>query len=250
VLAIPLPGEPYLTPPAPHGGYLAALDDWPAGRPPRVGRYITPLLADLTPSPDVLAAWELASRLLADLGCEVVDVEPPFGPGADVAFQILWSVLAISPVPAAREPSLLPLTRWLREQGRATTSERLVNALADLQTRVRRHARSVSYDILLSPTLARAQAPVGFFRAAGSPERDFEEQARFSPYCAAYNLTGQPAVSLPLAMTDRDEPVGVMLAARPGADALLLAVAARLEQAAPWADRHPPLWSRPGAPIA
>jgi amidase len=91
---------------------------------------------------------------------------------------------------------------------------------------------------------------VGFFRAAGSPERDFAEQTRFSPYCAAHNLTGQPAVSLPLAMTDRDEPIGVMLAARPGADALLLAVAARLEQAASWADRHPPVWSRPGAPIA
>lgn len=249
VMAAPVPGEPYPTPPS--TGYLAALDHWPPARPLRVGRYVAPMLAGVTPSADVVAAWETASALLADLGCEVFDIEPPFGAeGAEEAFRTIWGALALSPVPPQFEASLLPLTRWLREQGRATSAEQLVTALAALQTRVRQHARGVPYDLLLSPTLTRPQAPVGFFAAAGAPDQDFAEQARFSPYCAAYNLTGQPAVSLPLAVSGAGTPIGIMLAARPGADGLLLAVSAQLEGVTRWTDRHPPVWSRPGAPIA
>jgi amidase len=256
ILAVPMAGEPYLTPPAPPGGYLAGLDDWPAARPPRVGRYLAPLLADLQPDPDVVAVWEAASRLLAELGCEVVDVDPPFPPSTsastktEAAFRALWGVLSLSPVPPEQESALLPITQWLRALGRATSTEHLVGSMAALQAQVRRHARIGGYDLLLSPTLARAQAPVGYFTSAGPPERDFDEQARFSPYCAAYNLTGHPAVSLPLGTSADGAPIGVMLAAAPGADALLLATAARLEEAAPWADRHPPVWSAPGVPIA
>jgi Asp-tRNA(Asn)/Glu-tRNA(Gln) amidotransferase A subunit family amidase len=104
-----------------------------------------------------------------------------------------------------------------------------------------------------SPRAATAAAHRGSrprSAAAGSPEQDFAAQARFSPYCAADNLTGQPAVSLPLGVCPDGAPVGIMLAARPGADGLLLTVSGQLERVTRWADRHPPVWSRPGVPIA
>jgi Asp-tRNA(Asn)/Glu-tRNA(Gln) amidotransferase A subunit family amidase len=87
-----------------------------------------------------------------------------------------------------------------------------------------------------------------------APEQDFAAQTAFSPYCSGYNLTGQPAVSLPVGMTRGDEgfpaglPVGVQLAAGVGRDGLLLAVAARLEEVFGWARRHPPGWA--GLPSA
>jgi amidase len=249
ILAGPVAGEPYLAPPRPPDGLLdAALrpeEYLPKGRSLRVGRYMTPLLADVTPEADVMAAWEDVSSCLAALGCEVFDTEPPFDHSGEDYFMALWGVLALSPVPPGKEQSLLPFTRWLRERGRSTSTEQLVQALAATQVEVRRHARAATYDVLLSPTLARAQAPVGYFSAVDDPAEDFDRQARFSPYCAAYNLTGQPAVSLPWSATADGAPIGVMLAAAPGADALLLAVSSWLETTRPWAQRHPAVWSAP-----
>ena len=74
------------------------------------------------------------------------------------------------------------------------------------------------------------------------PARDFEDNKRFTPFTALYNLTGQPAVSLPLGWTGEGLPVGVMLAGRPAGEAALLAVAAQLEEAAPWHGRRPAGW--------
>jgi amidase len=59
-----------------------------------------------------------------------------------------------------------------------------------------------------------------------------------------YNTTGQPAVSLPLFASSEGLPIGIMLSARPGEEALLLALAAQLESAQPWQERRPEIWSR------
>ncbi len=253
VLAAPVAGEPYPTLARPAAGFLDAArrpDVYlPAGRPLRVGRYRTPMLADAKPDADVMSVWDDASACLVALGCDVFDVDAPLGTDAGDHFLVLWGVLSLSPVPPDKEELLLPLTRWLRERGRATSPEQLVQAMAALQVQVRRHARAATYDVLLSPTLARAQAPVGFFSGADSPAEDFDRQARFSPYCAAYNLTGQPAVSLPWGSTADGAPIGVMLAAAPGADALLVAVSAWLEATRPWMDRHPQVWYASGTPL-
>ena len=66
--------------------------------------------------------------------------------------------------------------------------------------------------------------------------------ARWAPWTSAWNVTGMPAVSLPLHWTPDGLPVGVMLAARPAEEGLLLALAAQVEAAAPWIGRHPPGW--------
>lgn len=247
-MAAPVPGQPYLPPPAPPGGYLAAAQQADPG-PRRVGRWTSPVLAGVAVDPACLAAVDTAAGLLRAAGHEVVDVDPPLGPDAGPLFETVWQALALAtPVPPDQEHRLLPVTRWLRERGREVSVPRLLAALSELQGRVRAAAgRLAGVELLLSPVLAQPSAPVGWFTETGEPAEDFARQKRFSPYCAVYNLTGAPAVSLPLGATADGDPVGVMLAAQPGADGLLLRVAAQLERAAPWSGRHPAVWSRPGS---
>jgi amidase len=95
---------------------------------------------------------------------------------------------------------------------------------------------------VLTPTLAQPPLPVGALRDDADPAADFEAQKRFTPWTSMWNVTGSPAISLPLHWTPDGLPVGVMLAAAPAREDLLLALAAQVEEAAPWHDRRPPLW--------
>lgn len=103
------------------------------------------------------------------------------------------------------------------------------------------------YDILLSATLAEPPARIGRF---GHDREDYEAYRvgpggvfEYSPFCAAFNASGQPAASVPLFWTAEGLPVGVHLAAAYGQDACLIALCAELEQAAPWAHRRPSMLS-------
>ena len=96
------------------------------------------------------------------------------------------------------------------------------------------------YDVILSPTLAQPPAILGSLRDDADPSGDFEAQTRFTPWTSVFNLTGRPAISLPLHTVRLDGPqspelpIGVMLGGRFGADSLLLSLAAALEAVAPW----------------
>jgi amidase len=148
----------------------------------------------------------------------------------------------LTPVAAADEERLLPFTRYLRERGRAASAADLIFAQAYLQFVVRRAWKVLNeFDALLSPTLAMPPVPVGYFEEVEPPE-NFERQKRFAPYPAVFNVTGQPAVSLPLHWTADGLPVGVMLAGRMGDEATLISLSAQIEAARPWKDRHPALW--------
>jgi amidase len=251
-MAAPIPGEPYLPPSGPDGGYLAAAGFDPSGEPLtgrrpvprlRVGRFTTPMLVDTPVDPACVAAVDAVAAALAGAGHEVVEVAAPFGPDIWPLFEQIWYVLALSPVPPEREDRLLPLTRWLRRRGAAMSAGGLMATLGELQLRVRHGmAAQAGVDLLLSPTLAVPQARVGWFTETGDPADDFDRQRRLSPYCAIYNVTGQPAISVPAGLTADGLPVGAMLAAPVGADALLLAAAADLERLLPWRDRHPAVW--------
>ena len=97
----------------------------------------------------------------------------------------------------------MPLTRWLRARGAATTGAEFVGALSQLQMLTRQWiTRTAGYDAVLTPTLASPPVPVGWFREAGGPADDFVRQERFTPFTAVYNVTGQPAVSVPMHWTD------------------------------------------------
>ncbi|WP_433312046.1 amidase [Micromonospora sp. CA-269861] len=242
VMAVPVAGEPYLPPPAPSGGYLAVARRAEPG-PLRVGRFTTPMLADEPVHPDCVAAVDRAAALLTAAGHEVVEVPPPLGPAAWPLFEILWYVLALSPVPPQREAELLPLTRLLRSRGAELSAGTLSATLGELQAQVRLGARrTAGCDLLLCPTLATPQAPVGWFTADADPAADFDRQRRFSPYCAIFNVTGDPSVSLPLGTTTDGLPVGVLLTGRYGDDARLIATAAQLENSSDGWDRHPAIW--------
>ncbi|BCB81977.1 amidase [Phytohabitans flavus] len=240
-MAVRLPGEPYLATPPPEDGYLAAAQR--PGPPLRVGRFTTPMLAaDQTVDPACVDAVDIVAAALAGAGHEVIDIMSPLGPDVWPLFETIWYVLALAPVPPDRESELLPLTRLMRERGAAVTVPQLMSTLSEIQVQVRSGMRAVAgYDLLLCPTLAMPQARVGSFTEAGDPALDFDMQRRFSPYCAVFNVTGQPSLSLPVPRAE-GMPVGVLLSGRPGADGALLAAAAELESSLGWGDRHPEIW--------
>ena len=194
-----------------------------------------PAYAACVVHPDCVAAYEDASALLASLGHEVVDMDAaPFGPEVVPAFETLWYAMAtLAPLEPAQEEVLRPLTRYLRERGRATSAADLVFAQAFLQIVVRGAWPVLNdYDVVLTPTLAQPPAPVGYFEEVG-PAENFERQKRFTPFTAVYNVTGQPAVNLPLYWTADGLPIGVMLAARMCDEATLLSLSAQVEAARP-----------------
>jgi amidase len=244
-MAVPMPGDPYWAPPLSGGATFLSY----AGRDPgtlRIGRYATPAVEGAQVHPDCLAAYEAATEALTGLGHRVEDIEGPFPPEAIGVFETVWGVSAASaPVDPAREDELLPLTRWLRARGAATSGAEFVGALSQLQMLTRQWiTRTAGYDAVLTPTLASPPVPVGWFGEGGDPAEDFLRQERFTPFTAVYNVTGQPAVSVPMHWTDGDPtlPIGVMLAGRPADEATLISLSAQLEDAVPWVDRHPPGW--------
>ena len=236
------PGDMYTQPPLPPGETFLACATRPPGRL-RIGRTRQHPIGDGYVHPECVAAYEDASALLASLGHEVEDLEMPFGPDAVPAFETLWYAMAtLAPVDPAREDRLLPLTRYLRDRGKAMSAADLVFAQAYLQIVVRGALAVLNgYDAVLTPTLASPPVPVGYFEEVPPPE-NFERQKRFTPFAALFNVSGQPAVSLPLYWTADGLPIGVMLAGRMGAEGTLISLSAQVEAARPWRDRHPALW--------
>ena len=236
-------GDPFWAPESAQP-FLAACDRAP-GRL-RIARFATPVIADTEVDPESLRAWEDASRLLEGLGHDVVDIEPPMPREAVPVFETCWAVLtALSTVglPPADRARLRPLTRWLGELGEAVGGPAFGLALGELRRVAARTLTALaSYDAVLTPTLASPPLPVGALRDDDDPAADFEAQKRFTPWTSMWNVTGSPAVSLPLHQTPEGLPVGVMLAARPADEATLLSLSAQVEAAAPWHDRHPPCW--------
>jgi amidase len=150
---------------------------------------------------------------------------------------------ALSVPPPGTEHLIRPLTRWLSERGRAVSAPEFGLAIGAL----RRYAAAAltalaPYDAVLTPTLSVPPVLVGAMRDDADPNADFEAQKAFTPWTSMWNVTGMPAVSLPLHWTPDGLPVGVMLGARPAEEGLLLALSAQVEAAAPWSDRRPPGW--------
>ncbi len=234
-------GDPAWAPP-PSETFVSACDRDP-GRL-RVGRLSTPLVTDTPVHPECLRAYDDASTLLASLGHEVEDVPAPIGPEAVVVFETCWSVLtALSVVPPEDEPQLRPLTRWLTERGRLVSGPEFGLAIGELRRVAAVALEALApYDAVLTPTLASPPLPVGAIRNDDDPAADFEAQKAFTPWTSAWNVTGMPAISLPTHWTPDELPVGVMLAARPAEEELLVSLSAQVEAAQPWHERHPPGW--------
>ena len=241
-MAGPVVGDPTWAPPLPPGETFLGAADRPPGRL-RIGRYLDSGMPGAELDPEVRAAFEDASALLADLGHEVEDL-PAGPPAADVfpAFEVAWALSATTlPVPEAAVPHLRPLTRYLRERGMALSAKDAMEAMFALRLFSRRFIAATSrYDVLLSPICTMPPRPVGWFGEDGA--EDFARQTRYAAFPAVYNVTGQPAVSVPLWWTASGLPIGTMLVGRPADEATLISLSAQLEQARPWAHRHPAMW--------
>lgn len=142
------------------------------------------------------------------------------------------------------DDALEPATWGALRAGRQTSASEYI-ALLGTANRIARAVGAAldGFDVVITPVLAEPAAPIGRFAMNNPDYLDYRLGAdglvHYSPFTPLANLTGQPALSLPLAMID-DLPVGIQLIGRTGREVQLLALGARLEQLMPWADRRPP----------
>jgi amidase len=253
------PGDP-MTPPTPARPYPDELGADPGAL--RIGILTDDALAGTPVHPDCVAAAEGAARLLERLGHHV---EPSF-PAAFASAELLGHFGAVWAASCAydvaehaswigKEPGpddVEPLTWAFVEMAKGVTAMELIGAVTAAQQYGRdvaewwqpRDAGGSGFDLLLTPTLGEPPVPHGTF--APAPDNalaGFFRAAGFVPNTAQANVTGQPAISLPLHWNDDGLPIGVQLMADYGREDLLLRVAAQLEAAAPWADRRPPVFA-------
>ncbi|KAA1380900.1 amidase [Aeromicrobium fastidiosum] len=238
VIAHPMPGD--LRPlPDPDIPFVDRVRQVP--RRLRIARWSATHLDGVAPGPDAVAAWDAASRLLESLGHDVVDIANPFPAELEPQFNVVWSSgVAGAPVPPEAEPLLRANTRYWRERGGRASAVDLARALQFLEATTREVVTGLqTFDAMLTPTLALPPQPVGWFNESGDPAEDHRRELLYTPYTALYNMSGQPAATLPLHWTSEGLPIGVMLAALPGQDGLLFSLCAQVEAAAPWHDRRP-----------
>jgi amidase len=232
-------GETYSAP-APGGTFLEASRRDP-GRL-RIGVLTTPVIVDADVHPACTDAVAATVAALVGAGHDVVEAPVPFPVEHWLAFRRVWAVGAATiPIPAEAELALRPLTRWLRETGRRVSGVEYAQALGTIQLLTREVALAWDgFDAVLTPSLAQPPLPVGALRDDEDPAADFAAQTRFTPWTSVANLTGRPAISLPLHTAEVDGatlPIGAMFFGRFGEDALLLALAGQLEAQVAW--RHP-----------
>ncbi len=203
--------------------------------------------------PECLKAAEDAAKLCESLGHHVEEAAPRLDMAAmgAASFVLIASSVAadmldrakatgIAPGPDVLEPVTLDFVAY----GQKTSGMDYARANNTLQAAALAMGRFMSdYDLILSPTLAAPPLELG--RINLSTDADFatwgQRVATFSPFTQIANMTGQPAMSVPLGMSSGGLPIGVMFMGRYGDEALLFRLAAQLEKAAPWRDRRPAL---------
>ncbi len=174
-------------------------------------------------------------------GMEEFALEP--APDYAGAFRVIWQVGAGGiPVEEGDEHLLEPLTRWLVHRGRSIPAVELARALATLSAYERSIIRQFEgYDAVLMPALAMTPRPLGWFDAHDG-ERNFAQQVQYTPYTSFANVSGLPAIAVPVHRTAEGLPMGAQLVGRPGGEATLLAIARQLERRLGWGSVHPPQW--------
>ena len=201
--------------------------------------------------PEAARALREAGELLAALGHEVreVELEVPSEALVEAFSRMFWSHIAVGPawgaLLAGRPPTeeeVEPMTRAIFEQAAQLPSFGLLGAQMQLQRMARRLvAGFAAYDVLVTPVLAERPLPIGELDGCGdAPLEDFRRSARFVPYTAMANITGQPAISVPCGIAGDGLPTAVQIVGRPLVDDVLLQVAAQIEAARPWAHARPP----------
>lgn len=253
----PAPGDPYAAP-APARPYVEELDADPQGL--RIGLLEHPPIEGLESDADCLAAVGDAAKLLESLG-HTVELATPLDEATARALNLEETFLtrwaAGQAATLAQFSTLLgrelgpgdvePLTWRLAEIGRERTAGDYLAAVAAHQGIARAVAawHESGFDLQLTPTMAAAPVPLGTHDDSGDDPLDaFRAAYVQGGFTANYNATGQPAISLPLHWSEAGLPIGVQLAAPFGREDALIAIAAQLERARPWAERTPPVFAK------
>jgi amidase len=244
------PGDPYYAPPLPRPLREEVGAD--PGRL-RVGVLDRPGGDGYLDDPQCRAAVAGTARLLEELGHKVEESAP------EAMFDELFSRHFVTIITAdteatfrefetmlgrpIKEDEIEPRNAFYRQAAGTLDAVTYLQSRAWIGTWARRMARWwTEYDLLLTPTLGAPPPELGWFTAEG-PEREGQRVGSFIPYTAQFNMTGQPAVSLPMHWTPSGLPVGVQLVAAYGREDLLVRVASQLEQAAPWHERRPQVYA-------
>ena len=250
VLAGAEPGDATWAPPPPAAGYaaLAGVDPGPL----RIALAMTPPFEGATVDPICSQAARDAAGLLESLGHAVEEITPPwtgldllpdftraFGPAISHTTWVGGQI-------AGREPAegdVEPLTWALWERARSQDTIAYMTAQARLESAARSIVTSLEpYDAVLTPALGGRPVAIGEIDGLGEdPMVKYRRSATFTPFTAIVNVTGQPAIALPLYHGDDGLPTAVQLIGRPAREEVLLGVATQLEQALPWAGRVPAL---------
>lgn len=183
--------------------------------------------------PEVAAATERMAALLAEMGHEVERGEPLSGTVDD--FLPLWTRLAAD-IPIWRESLTQPTTRWLRQRGRTHTHASVKDAFEALLIRMAEWWGDA--DIWLTPTVPCAPPAVGLVKDL-PPEEAFRAVAPLGQFTALFNVSGQPAASIPVGISSEGWPMGVQVVGRLLEDRLVLDLSRRIEEAMPWRGRAP-----------
>ena len=210
---------------------------------------------DVDADPEVERGLHSAAELLRDLGHGVVEAAPPLPPpeSLEIFLRVFGPAIALGiglgERVAERQPyehEIEPLSRALLELARGLPSTGYLTAVAQLQLLARATVGFFAdYDLLLTPVLAARPLPIGELHGCGSePLADLRRSGTFAPYTPLFNVTGQPAISVPIGFGDDGLPTAVQLAGRPLGEETLLQVAAQIEAARPWAGRRPALAER------
>jgi amidase len=222
----------------------------PVSRPLRIATWSRTLLGD-EPEPAVRRALDDAAALCASLGHRVEPVAPPGvdGPAlADAFFLVAGSAVAglvamvdrLRGFPVQRD-ELEPFSWALVEELERRGPTALPQARAAFAAATERYLAALrGHDAVLTPTLATLPWRIGHLSPVLPRDELIRRTGRAVGYTPIHNLVGCPAMSVPLHWTEDGVPVGIHLAAAPGADALLLGLAYQLEAARPWRDRWPP----------
>jgi len=249
VISGTMPGDPYCAP-AKNSSYLEDTRREP--RRLRIGVMRCSPAGAPELHPDCLAAVDETARALESLGHAVDDSYPPALDEPERGQHILGVIachtrlslgqigLLVGRELAANDVEFM--TWGLAEIGRAMSAESYVSSIAWLQGWTRRIARwwQEGFDLLLTPTIPHPPPRLGTLNP--NPANDDEVRKKILAivqFTQPYNVTGQPAISLPLVWNRAGLPIGVQLVAKLGAEDQLLQLASQLEQACPWRERQP-----------
>jgi amidase len=240
------PGDPYTAPP-PSGSFASSVGSDPGSL--RVGLLDRSALDGFSVDPECSAAAVAAGALLGGLGHRVEEGHPAALGEAEFQGRFV-EVVAASGAEDLQywggvlgrtidEGELEPGNALFVQMGRAIPATRYLDDVRWMHAYTRRMATWwADHDLLVTPVIAAPPPPIGWLSDEAEGLQRVIQLIQFTPQ---FNITGQPAVSLPLHRTAGGLPVGVQLVAAYGREDLLLSVAAQLEAAAPWSGLRPPV---------